>query len=59
MEILFVIGLLYGFWPVILGGLIILDAIFRSVYFWVVLGLIVLWRVISYLRDDNSDNKKG
>lgn len=57
MEILFVIGLIYGFWPVILGGLIILDAIFRSVYFWGVVGIIVLWYLITYLCNKEKDKK--
>ncbi len=58
MEILIIIGLLCYFWPVILGSLIILDAIIRSVYFWVVLGLIVLWCVVSYIQN-NDNNKNG
>ena len=57
MEILFIIGLLYGFWPVILGGLIILDAIFRSVFFWIVIGIIVLWYLIIYLFNKGKDKK--
>lgn len=58
MEILIVIGILYGFWPVIVGSLMIIDTIIRSVYFWIVLGLIVLWSVISYFYNDNNRKDK-
>lgn len=57
MEILFVIGLLYGFWPVILGSLIIIDAIIRSVYFWIVIGILVLWYLITYLYNKDKEGK--
>ena len=58
MEILIVIGTLYGFWPVIVGSLMIIDTIIRSVYFWIVVGLIVLWSVISYFYNDNNRKDK-
>lgn len=58
MEILIVIGILYGFWPVIVGSLMIIDTIIRSVYFWIVVGLIVLWSVISYFYNDNNRKDK-
>ena len=58
MEILIAIGILYGFWPVIVGSLMIIDTIIRSVYFWIVVGLIVLWGVISYFYNDNNRKDK-
>lgn len=58
MEILIVIGILYGFWPVIVGSLMIIDTIIRSVYFWIVVSLIVLWSVISYFYNDNNRKDK-
>lgn len=58
MEILIAIGILYGFWPVIVGSLMIIDTIIRSVYFWIVVGLIVLWSVISYFYNDNNRKDK-
>lgn len=54
MEILVAIGLLYCFWPVIIVSLMIIDTIIRSVYFWIVVGLIIL----GYLFIYNKDNKK-
>ena len=54
MEILIAIGILYGFWPVIVGSLMIIDTIIRSVYFWMVVGLIVL----GYLFIYNKNNKE-
>lgn len=54
MEILVVIGLLYWFWPVIIVSLMIIDTIIRSVYFWIVIGLIVL----GYLFIFNRNNKE-
>lgn len=58
MEILIAIGILYSFWPVIVGSLMIIDTIIRSVYFWIVVGLIVLWSVISYFYNDNNRKDK-
>lgn len=58
MEILIAIGILYGFWPVIIGSLMIIDTIIRSIYFWIVVGLIVLWSVISYFYNDNNRKDK-
>lgn len=58
MEILIAIGILYGFWPVIIGSLMIIDTIIRSIYFWFVVGLIVLWSVISYFYNDNNRKDK-
>jgi hypothetical protein len=53
MEILVAIGLLYWLWPVIIVSLMIIDTIIRSVYFWIVVGLIIL----GYLFIYNKDNK--
>lgn len=58
MEILIAIGILYGFWPVIVGTLMIIDTIIRSVYFWIVVGLIALWSVISYFYKGNNRKDK-
>lgn len=58
MEILIAIGILYGFWPVIVGSLMIIDTIIRSVYFWIVVGLIMLWSVIPYFYNDNNRKDK-
>ena len=59
MEILIIIGLLCYFWPVILGSLIILNAIITSVYFWTVVGILVLWRLIAYLCNKKNNNNEN
>lgn len=58
MEILVAIGLLYCFWPVIIVSLMIIDTIIRSVYFWIVVGLIILGYLFIYNKDNKNKKQR-